>query len=92
LEVVQQKSALYYFTMIAKSSFHANEGQTWQWAEENRLTLRPKGQDRGLMVSYFIDEHYGFLRLTTEEHELAKMSHPGLPKAYSSLVLKDKAI
>lgn len=64
-----------------ESSFHANEGHTWQWAEENRLTLRPKGQGRGLMVSDFIDEHHGFLRLTSEEHELAKLLHPGLPKA-----------
>jgi len=39
------------------------------------------------MVSDFIDEHYGFLRLTTEEHELAKMLLPGLPKA-ARIILK----
>ena len=33
------------------------------------------------MVGDFIDKHHGFLRLTSEEHELAKLSHPGLPKA-----------
>ena len=74
-----------------ESRFHSNEGQTWQWAEENRLTLRPKGQGRGLMISDFIDEHHGFLRLTPEEHELAKLSHPGLPKA-ARVIFKGKAI
>jgi len=33
------------------------------------------------MVDDFIDEHHGFLRLTSEEHELAKLLHPGLPIA-----------
>ena len=62
-----------------ESSFHANEGQTWQWAEEDKLALRPKSQGRGLMVSDFIDEHSGFLRLTSQEHELTKVSQPSLP-------------
>ena len=62
-----------------ESSFHANEGQTWQWAEEDKLALRPKSQGRGLMVSEFIDEHSGFLRLTSQEHELTKVSQPSLP-------------
>ena len=40
-------------------SFHANEGQSWQWAEEDKLIIRPKSQGRGLMISGFIDEHGG---------------------------------
>lgn len=62
-----------------ESSFHANEGQSWQWAEEGKLAIRPKGAGRGLMISDFIDEHNGFLRLTPQEHEEAKNLHPNLP-------------
>jgi len=51
------------------------------WAEGNRLTLRPKSQVRGLMVSDFIDEHHRYMRLIPEMYELAKMTHPILPKA-----------
>ena len=32
-----------------ESSFHANEGQTWQWAEGEKQILRPKSQGRRLM-------------------------------------------
>ena len=62
-----------------ESSFHANEGQSWQWAEENMLALCPKSQGRGLMVSDFIDEHSGFLSLSSEEQQLARLSQPNLP-------------
>jgi len=43
------------------------------------LALRPKSQGRGLMVSDFIDEHSGFLRLSSEEQQLARLSQPNLP-------------
>jgi len=43
-----------------ESSFHSNEGRTWQWTEKDKLSLHPKGQGRGLMVSDFIDEYCGF--------------------------------
>ena len=62
-----------------ESSFHANEGQLWQWTEQDKLALRPKGQGRGLMVSDFIEEHNGYLRLAPEEHAIAKLAHPNLP-------------
>ena len=62
-----------------ESSFHANEGQSWQWAEEEKLMIRPKSQGWGLMVSDFIEEHHGYLQLSPEEHKLAKLSVPNLP-------------
>jgi len=43
------------------------------------LALRPKSQGRGLMVSDFIDEHSGFLCLSSEEKQVAKLSQPNLP-------------
>ena len=64
-----------------ESCFHANEGQQWQWTEVDKLALRPKSQGRGLMVSDFIDEHCGFLRLSAEEYEITKLAQPDLPAA-----------
>ena len=61
-----------------ESSFHANVGQSWQWAEEDKLIIRPKSQGRGLMISDFIDEHEGYLHLFPE-HEIAKFTKPDLP-------------
>ena len=43
-----------------ESNFHANEGQSWQWAKEDKLMIRPKSQGRGLMISDFIEEHSGY--------------------------------
>lgn len=40
--------------------------------------LHPKSQGQGLMISDFIEEHGGYLRLSPEEHELAKLSGPNL--------------
>ena len=63
-----------------ESSFHSNEGQLWKWTEQDKLAIRPKGQGRGLMVSDFIEEHNGYLRLAPEEHAIAKLAHANLPK------------
>ena len=64
-----------------ESSFHANEGPSWQWAEEGKLAIRPKSIGRGIMVSDFITEHDGFLALTDEEHECAKAKYPAIPQS-----------
>ena len=37
-----------------ESTFHASEGQLWQWAEQEKLTQRLKSQGRGIMISDFI--------------------------------------
>ena len=52
-----------------------------QWAEEGKLTIRPKSLGRGIMVSDFISEHDGFLSLTDEEHAQAKVKYPAIPKS-----------
>ena len=46
-----------------KSSFHANEGQSFMWAVEGRVLIRPKSQGRGLMVGDFVTEFDGLLQL-----------------------------
>ena len=43
-----------------ESVFQANDAQSWQWAEENKITLRPKTQGRGLMISNFIKSMEGY--------------------------------
>ena len=50
-----------------ESTFQANDGQTFYWATKDMPLLRPKGRGAGIMVSDFIEEHNGYLRLTEEE-------------------------
>ena len=54
-----------------ESTFHANDDQRFAWQEKGSNLLLPKTQGSGIMVSDFIDEHTGFLRLSTEEFTTA---------------------
>jgi hypothetical protein len=51
-----------------ESTFKANEGQTYYWGTEDMHFIRPKGGGAGIMVSDFVDEYNGYLRLTAEEY------------------------
>ena len=75
-ETAEKQLVLIYYD---ESSFHANEGQSWQWAEEDKLIICAKSQGQGLMVSNFINEHGGYLSLSPEEHEIAKVNKPDIP-------------
>ena len=61
-----------------ESTFHSNDDQGWVWAEKWSQQIKPKGQGRGLMVSDFIDEHNGYLKLSDAEYDEARSSHPNL--------------
>ena len=50
-----------------ESIFNTNEGQKWMWGEEERPAILPKTKGSGIMVSDFVEEHGGYLRLTDEE-------------------------
>ena len=63
-----------------ESTFHSNDDQGWVWAEKWSQQIKPKGQGRGLMVSDFIEEHNGYLKLTDTEYEEARSHHPNLWK------------
>ena len=63
-----------------ESICNTNEGQTWMWAAEDQPIIQPKTKGSGIMVSDFIDEHSGYLRLSDEEHSLAKAGNPDFPK------------
>ena len=70
-----------------ESTFHSNDGQGWLWAEEGKQPIRPKGQGRGIMVSDFIEEYGGFLALTDQEYEEARLHYSDLWKS-SRFLLK----
>ena len=50
-----------------ESTFQANDEESWMWGEHGQCVLKPKSRGSGIMVSDFIDEHNGYLRLTNEE-------------------------
>ena len=58
-----------------ESIFTANEDQKLQWGSADMHVIRPKGKGAGIMVSDFIDELNGYLRLTNEELERAKVKY-----------------
>ena len=56
-----------------ESIFNVNEApQTWMWGAADKPAILPKTKGSGIMVSDFIDEHHGFLRLSSEELEDAR--------------------
>ena len=63
-----------------ESTFQANEGQTFFWGTKDMHLLRPKGKGAGIMVSDFIDEHNGYLRLTDEEFTQGLQRHPDIKR------------
>ena len=69
-----------------ESIFSINEGQVWMWASDDTPVLQPKTKGYGIMVSDFIDQHSGFLRLTDEEHALATAANPDFPKTARTLL------
>ena len=56
------------------------------WAEKGKQPIRPKSLGRELMVSDFIEEYGGYLQLSDEEYERAKVSHSGLWKEARQLL------
>lgn len=61
-----------------KTTFMANEDQPTQWGMKGEKMIKPKSKGSGIMVSDFIDEHNGFLVLTEEHCNLAKVRRPNL--------------
>ena len=61
-----------------ESILNTNEGQTWMWGESERPAVLPKTKSSGIMVSDFVEEHGGYLRLSPAEVENAKMLFPSI--------------
>jgi len=61
-----------------ESTFQANDEESWMWGEHGQCVLKPKSRGSGIMVSDFIDEHNGYLRLTDEEFSRSYNAVDGL--------------
>ena len=64
-----------------ESIYNSNEGQTWMWGEEERPTLLPKTKGSGVMVSDFIDEYDGYLRLTDAQFDLSRADNSAISQS-----------
>ena len=56
-----------------ETTFQANDDQSTVWAEKGTSVMLPKSKGSGIMLSDFIEERNGFLRLTQEEYDRAKL-------------------
>jgi hypothetical protein len=52
-----------------ESCFSSHDGKTTIWMDENDRPLRPKGQGRSIMVSDFLCECHGPMKLSQEQRE-----------------------
>ena len=69
-----------------ESIFNTNEGQTWMWGEDDRPAILPKTKGSGIMVSDFVEEHGGYLKLTQEEFDSVKLRNPNIVPAARRLL------
>ena len=75
-----------------ESIFCTNEAQTWMWGEADKPAILPKTKGSGIMVSDFVEEHEGFLKM--DENELEEVRSNFLPKRENcwSMVQKGRVI
>ena len=52
-----------------ESCFSSHDGKTTIWMDESNRPLRPKGQGRSIMVSEFLCECHGAMKLNQEQRE-----------------------
>ena len=57
-----------------ESIFNTNEGQKWAWTTGEEPIIQPKTKGAGIMISDFIEQHDGYLRLPEYQ-----ASHAGVP-------------
>ena len=69
-----------------ESIFNTNEGQTWMWGESERPAILPKTKGSGIMVSDFVEEHGGYLKLLPDEVDEAKSQYPNIKPDARSLL------
>jgi len=59
-----------------KCVFYSNDGKRGIWISEGKMPLRKKGNGRSIMVSEFISEACGWLKLSEEEKKI----YPDIPE------------
>jgi len=52
-----------------ESVFYSNDGKRGVWAKSGELPLRKKGNGRSIMISEFLTEEYGRLKLNSQQHQ-----------------------
>ena len=58
-----------------ESCFSSHDGHDFVWLDDNNHPIRPKGDGRSIMVSAFLCECHGLLRLTEDQ----KHKYPDIP-------------
>lgn len=58
-----------------ESCFSSHDGRDFVWLDEGNNRIRPKGDGRSIMVSAFVCECHGILRLSEEQ----RLKFPGMP-------------
>ena len=81
-----ERRAKNIFIFHDESTFNANDDESLQWGTAESQLIRPKSRGSGIMVSDFITEKDGYLRLTEEEYQSAKEKNPGIRKAARQLL------
>ena len=54
------------FVVHDESCFQSNDGGKTGWFDDNHRQIRPKGSGKSLMVSAFLCECHGLLRLSND--------------------------
>ena len=67
---------LYIFITHDESLFYSNDDRPTVWAPLGEPPLRKKGQGKSIMVSEFLLETIGCLKLTPEQ----ELANPNIPK------------
>ena len=67
LSCPQQAENWYLFFMMKAPFTPMKTGM--DVGEKGKVVLKPKGQGRGIMVSDFIEEHFGYLALTDDRQK-----------------------
>lgn len=65
----------------------SNDDQKFSWLQEDQQVIKQKSRGSGMMVSDFVDEFSGFLRLTDLELERGKQTVPDITKEAREIIL-----
>ena len=63
-----------------ESTFQSNDDQRVIWSQPDQYLIKPKFRRSGKMVSDFIKEYGGYLRLSPEEFARAKLQLPSIAR------------
>ena len=74
-----------------ETTFAANDALLMGWHDpEGSCQLRPKSKGRAILISNFVEEYGGFLRLSDDKFEHAKVMNPAFLRQAREVFLIDK--